>query len=224
MRHSPLVIGLTGGIGSGKSVVCDHFAQRGIAVSDADIVAREVVEPGCAALAQIHQHFGDDILAADGALNRRRLREIIFAQPAEKTWLEALLHPLINAEIRRQLAGAGGPYVIFVSPLLLETRQFELADRILVIDASEQLQIERATRRDQNAAAQIAAIMQTQLSRQARCARADDIIANHGDIAELDEQVETLHRRYLALAQSTARATQPSTTPSTAPSHRQPKQ
>jgi dephospho-CoA kinase len=198
----PLIIGLTGGIGSGKSEASKRFAERGIVVVDADLVAREVVEPDRAALTQIAAHFGPDILDTTGHLNRSKLREIIFSDPAEKQWLELLLHPIINAEIRHQLANATSVYAILASPLLLETQQFQLVDRILVIDTSEQLQIERASYRDKNNEAQIKAIMQTQLSRQERCARATDIIQNHGNITELDAQVEKLHQLYLELAQS----------------------
>lgn len=196
----PLIIGLTGGIGSGKSEASKRFAERGILIVDADVVAREVVEPGCTALTQIGAHFGKDILDKLGNLNRSKLREIIFSHPAEKQWLESLLHPIINASIRQQLADAQSAYAILASPLLLETQQFQLVDRILVIDANERLQIERAGQRDRNNETQIKAIMQTQLSRQERCARADDMIQNHGDINELDMQVEKLHHFYLALA------------------------
>lgn len=206
MNAPRLIIGLTGGIGSGKSVVCNRFAQRGILIVDADVVAREVVEPGCDALRQIQDHFGEVILQPDGKLNRSKLRDIIFTDPAEKKWLESLLHPLINTEIRQQLSMAKSHYAILASPLLLETKQFQLVNRILVVDASEQLQIERASHRDKSNEAQIKAIMQTQLSRQDRCARANDIIQNHGDIHELDNQVEKLHQLYLELAQSTAPA------------------
>ncbi len=198
----PFIIGLTGGIGSGKSEVSARFSKRGIEIVDADVVAREVVAPGSIVLKQIHAHFGDEILDVAGNLHRSKLREIIFANPTEKQWLESLLHPIINASIRDQLANSTSAYSILASPLLLETQQFKLVDRILVVDATEQLQIDRASRRDKNNESQIKAIMQTQLSRQERCARADDIIQNHGDIDELDEQVEKLHRLYLALAQS----------------------
>lgn len=201
----PLIIGLTGGIGSGKSEASKRFAERGVLVVDTDVVAREVVEPGKPALMQIAAHFGTDILDATGSLKRGKLREIIFSNSTEKQWLESLLHPIINAEIRRQLAGATSPYSILASPLLLESRQFELVDRILVIDASEQQQLERASKRDKNNEGQIKAIMQTQLSRQERCARATDIIQNHGSIDEIDEQVGKLHQLYLELAQSAAK-------------------
>ncbi|MDR7091708.1 dephospho-CoA kinase [Cellvibrio fibrivorans] len=201
----PLIIGLTGGIGSGKSEASKRFIERGILVVDADVVAREVVEPGSPALTQIAAHFGPVILDATGNLQRSKLREIIFSNPSEKQWLESLLHPIINTEIRRQLAGAMSVYAILASPLLLETQQFQLVDRILVIDTSEQHQLERASHRDKSNEAQIKAIMQTQLSRQERCARATDIIQNHGSIDELDAQVEKLHQLYLELAQSTAK-------------------
>lgn len=197
-----LIVGLTGGIGSGKSEASKRFAQRGVLVVDADIVAREVVAPDSVALAQIVAHFGADIIDIAGNLKRGKLREIIFSNPTEKQWLESLLHPIINTEIRRQLTNSTSIYSILASPLLLETQQFLLVDRILVIDTSEQHQLERASKRDKNNEAQIKAIMQTQLSRQERCARATDIIQNHGSIDELDEQVEKLHRLYLELAQS----------------------
>lgn len=181
-----------------------RFAKRGIFIVDADIVAREVVEPGSEALSQIQSHFGDDILEATGKLNRGKLRNIIFSDTSEKKWLESVLHPLINAEIRHKLSTAKSYYSILASPLLLETTQFQLVGRVLVIDATESLQIARARRRDASSDAQIKAIMSAQLSRTERCARANDIIQNHGDIDELDIQVEKLHQFYLDLAQSTA--------------------
>lgn len=203
MVNEKLIIGLTGGIGSGKSEVCRRFSAKGITVVDADVVAREVVEPGMPALDKIREHFGDEILLSRSAriLNRSKLREIIFNDPAEKNWLEKLLHPLVNQQIRKQLENAYTPYVILASPLLLETQQYQLVDRILVIDASEQLQVERASKRDTNNEAQIKAIMQTQLSRQERCARANDIIQNDGQLTDLDEQIDRLHQLYLGLAQ-----------------------
>lgn len=200
-----LIVGLTGGIGSGKSEVCRRFTACGITVIDADLVAREVVEPGAPALEKIRAHFGEDILHAStetqpASLNRVKLRELIFSNPTEKDWLEKLLHPIINQRIREQLAAAASPYIILASPLLLETQQYLLVDRVLVIDASEELQIARASQRDLNNEAQIRAIMKTQLSRQERCSHADDIIHNHGSLIELDEQIEKLHHFYLELA------------------------
>src|SRR3989338_6241173 len=142
-----LKIGLTGGIGSGKTAATDHFQQLGIAVVDADVVAREVVVPGSPALAQIAEHFGAQILDHSGALDRAQLRKIIFSNPSEKSWLETLLHPLIRTEILRQLEQAHSPYAILVSPLLFETGQHLLVDRTLLIDAPEALQVSRATAR-----------------------------------------------------------------------------
>lgn len=200
MENHKLIVGLTGGIGSGKSEVSRRFALLGIDIIDADEEARSVVAPGSEALKQIHAHFGDAILLADGTLNRAALREIIFTNPAEKNWLEQLLHPIINTAIRKKLAKSSSAYALLSSPLLLETTQHQLVDRVLVVDTSEQLQLERASARDKNNQAQIEAIMATQLSRQERCSRANDIIQNHGDIDELDEQVQKLHQLYCEIA------------------------
>lgn len=205
MANNTFVVGVTGGIGSGKSEVCRRFIAKGITVVDADVVARMVVAPGTAALEEIRTHFGEGILLPatenqQAMLNRTKLRDIIFSDPKEKAWLEQLLHPLINQQIRTQLKAASEPYVILASPLLLETQQHLLTNRVLVIDTSEQLQIERASYRDASNEAQIKAIMETQLSRQDRCARANDIIQNHGTLDELDEQVDKLHQLYLELA------------------------
>lgn len=196
-----LIVGLTGGIGSGKSEVSRRFQLRGVNVVDADEMARAVVEPGEPALVEIAQHFGADILTATGELDRAQLRAIIFSSPEQKQWLESLLHPLINARIRSALARSStSRYAILSSPLLLETSQHTLVDRILVIDASEDLQITRASLRDRNNITQIKAIMATQLSREARLENADDIIHNHGDLLELDTQIEDLHHQYLLLS------------------------
>lgn len=196
-----MIVGLTGGIGSGKSQASKRFAMHRITVVNADIVAREVVVPGSPALQSIAQHFGDQVIETDGNLNRRKLRDIIFKTPTEKQWLEALLHPLINSEIRRQLNASTSLYTILESPLLLETKQYEMVDRILVVDVSEMVQIERASLRDNSDAQKIKAIMETQFSRQERCARAHDIIQNHGSIDELNQQVDKLHELYSELAQ-----------------------
>lgn len=203
-----MIVGLTGGIGSGKSQASKRFAMHNITIVNADTVAREVVMPGSAALQSITQHFGNEVIETDGTLNRRKLREIIFETPTEKEWLEALLHPLINAEIRRQLHASTTLYTILESPLLLETNQYELVSRILVVDVSEMMQIERASSRDKSDEQQIKAIMETQLSRQERCARAHDIIQNHGSIDELNQQVDKLHELYSELAQLETTSTQ----------------
>lgn len=198
-----MIVGLTGGIGSGKSEVSRRFETHGITVVDADIVAREVVKPYTPALNAIALHFGSHILSIDQTLNRSELRNIIFANPAEKKWLENLLHPIIRTEILSQLTASNSIYTILSSPLLLETDQYLLSDRILVIDADEQLQIARASARDSNSVEQIKKIMATQLTQSQRNAKADDIIYNNGNLTELDMQVHKLHQYYFALAQNT---------------------
>lgn len=195
-----MIVGLTGGIGSGKSEVSRRFEQLGITVVDADIVAREVVAPDSETLTAIAEHFGHDILNQDKTLNRHKLRGLIFDHSEEKFWLENLLHPIIRTETIAQLEASKSPYTILSSPLLLETTQHELVDRILVIDASEDLQLTRATTRDANGTEQIKKIMATQMKRAERCAKADDIIHNHGDLAELDSQIHLLHASYVKLA------------------------
>ncbi|MFA5495977.1 MAG: dephospho-CoA kinase [Porticoccaceae bacterium] len=194
------IVGLTGGIGCGKSVVAERFQHLGITVVNADIASRKVVEPGMPALSAIARHFGGDILLADGNLDRAALRARIFADPAAKLWLEQLLHPLIGEWIQRQLAVASGPYVILESPLLLETSQHRRVDRVLVVDVAEATQIARASARDSTSEEQINAIMASQLSRLKRLAMADDIIDNSGSLESLDAQVAQLHRHYLELA------------------------
>lgn len=197
---SKLVIGLTGGIGSGKSTVAGLFRNLGIAVIDADQCSRLVVEPGRPALQEIAQHFGNNILLADGNLDRKQLRNIIFTNPAEKTWLETLLHPLILDEIRMQLANATSAYAILESPLLVETGQGSLCHRILVVDVTEQQQVERTMQRDNNSRELVSAIMQAQATRAQRLNSAHDVIDNTGQAQYLQQQVERLHRNYLDLA------------------------
>jgi dephospho-CoA kinase len=194
------VVGITGGIGSGKTAVTDRFAKLSIEIIDADIAARVVVEPGTAALNTIAEHFGSSILLTDGNLDRAALRTRIFSEVAGKKWLENLLHPLIGEEIMHQLAAAQSPYVIFVSPLLLEASQNVLCDRILVVDVPEQTQISRTISRDDNDEAQVRRIISTQLSRQQRLEQADDVIENNQALAQLDEPIERLHQQYLAMA------------------------
>jgi dephospho-CoA kinase len=194
------VVGVTGGIGSGKTAVTNIFAELGIAIVDADVASRVVVEPGQPALVEIAAHCGPDILLPDGTMDRAAMRQRIFSDPAEKQWLEQLLHPLINIEIHRQLAAAGSPYAIFVSPLLVEGSHGELCDRLLVVDVPEHLQLARTMARDQNDAEQVKRIMASQASREQRLARADDVIENNGTLAQLREHVDALHQRYLALA------------------------
>jgi dephospho-CoA kinase len=194
------VVGITGGIGSGKTAVTDRFAKLSIEIIDADIAARVVVEPGTTALGAIAEHFGPSILLADGNLDRAALRTRIFSDASEKKWLESLLHPLIGEEIMHQLATAQSLYVIFVSPLLLEAGQNALCDRILVVDVPEQTQISRTINRDDNDEAQVRRIISTQLSRQLRLEQANDVIENNQGLAQLDEPIERLHQQYLAMA------------------------
>ncbi len=193
----PFILGLTGGIGSGKSAATAWFEEQGIQVVDADIVAREVVQIGQPALAQIQQQFGDWVILDNGELNRRALREHIFTHPNARKTLEAITHPAIRSEIIQQLQRATSPYVILVSPLLFETEQHQLTQHTLLIDASEHIQLIRATQRDQQSAEQIQQIIQAQMSRQKKQALADDIIINDGDLIHLYQQLAPLHQQYL---------------------------
>lgn len=192
-----LIIGLTGGIGSGKTTVANLFAEHGVSIIDADQVAREVVEPGTVALSQITARFGNGILKPDGQLNRSKLRETIFANPAERQWLENLLHPLIRARMRLLAEQATSPYCLLVIPLLLEGKPNELIQRILVVDAPEALQIARTQARDNVTTEQVASIMQSQVAREQRLAAADDVIYNDGNLNSLKLQVQALHIKYL---------------------------
>lgn len=201
-----LKIGLTGGIGSGKSTVANLFAELGIPIIDADVVSRQVVEPGTPALQKIVQHFGEEVLQKDGTLNRAALRDKVFGFDEERLWLEQLLHPLILEEMQIESEAAHGPYCILVIPLLLEIAPYEIIGRILVVDAPETLQTERAIQRDQLSAAQIEAILKAQTNRLQRLAVADDVIHNDGSLADLKQQVLKLHGRYLQLSQNQANA------------------
>lgn len=195
-----LVIGLTGGIGSGKTAVSDRFESLGITIVDADLASRIVVEPGKPALAAISTHFGADLILADGNLNRAAMRQRIFADPAAKQWLESLLHPLIGKEIDRQLKNSTSPYTLLVSPLLLETSQRKRCDRILVVDVPVDVQIARASRRDNNDPTLIKSIIASQMPREERLNYADDVISNEGDLATLYQHVDTLHQKYLEMS------------------------
>jgi len=197
-----IIIGLTGGIGSGKTTVSNLFSELGITVVDADIAAREVVKTGSTALKEIQAHFGDKTINSDGSLNRKGLRERVFNNETERHWLEALLHPLIKKRLEQQLKTTHSMYAILSSPLLLETDQHQLTQRILVIDVPEALQLDRASSRDQNSREQIKAIMAAQMNRKARCERADDIILNDSDTDQLKAKVLSLHQRYLELAKA----------------------
>jgi len=199
-----LVVGITGGIGSGKSEVTRRFESLGITVVDADLAARVIVEPGGSALAAIAEHFGTGVIMADGTLDRAALRQKVFADETERHWLERLTHPLIGKEIQRQLESADSPYSILSSPLLLETRQKDLVDCVVVVDVPEATQLERASRRDANSEEQIRRIMAAQMSRDKRLEQADIVIDNSQPLAELDAIVEELHKEFLQRAENSA--------------------
>jgi len=196
-----LVVALTGGIGSGKSTVSQRLAALGVPVIDADVLARELTAGGSDALAEIEREFGPDVLRGDGSLNRAALRRLAFADDACRKRLEAILHPRIRERMQTQAAALTGPYALLVIPLLFETGQAGLADRILVVDAPEAVQLERVQLRAGLAPEEIGRIMASQVSRTERLRRADDIIDNSGDIASLIRQTDELHQTYLRLAQ-----------------------
>ncbi|QTP55272.1 dephospho-CoA kinase [Billgrantia sulfidoxydans] len=200
-----MIVGVTGGIASGKSTVARAFAALGVPWVDADDVAREVVEPGEPALAEIAARFGGQVLQADGSLNRRALREIVFADPNQRLWLESVTHPRIRQRILahlERLQRTGAPYVLLVSPLLFESGQSEMVDRRLVIDVPESVQLARTAARDDVDEKQARAILAAQMPRSERLARADDVIDNSGSEAALAAQVAELDRRYRELAEN----------------------
>jgi dephospho-CoA kinase len=197
-----LRIGLTGGFACGKSETAKCFSQLGITVIDTDVIAREVVSKETFAFNEIANRYGKQVLTNNNELNRSHLREIIFNQPQEKQWLEELLHPLIIERMQQQAKQATSPYCVLVIPLLLEKNLKHLVERILVIDASEALQYQRAQQRDHLSSTQLDAILQTQVSRQQRLAQADDIIVNDGNLEKLKQEVFKLHERYLQLCLS----------------------
>lgn len=199
------VVAITGGIGSGKTTVANQFAELGIEVVDADVIAREVVEPGTPALAAIAAHFGPAVITPAGQLDRRRLRERVFTDPQAKSWLNALLHPLIRTEMQRQCAAARSPYCLLVVPLLVENRLTALANRVLVIDVDEATQIERTCRRDGVSHEQAQAILAAQANRAERLAAADDVLDNQNGTPEaIKSRILALHETYLAFASQQA--------------------
>jgi dephospho-CoA kinase len=201
MHSAKLVIGLTGGIGSGKSTVADLFQKLGITIIDTDQLARDVVQPHTAAFDTIVKKFGATVVSESGSINRKALRDIVFADPLARIWLEELLHPLIREEMSNQIATATSPYCIAVIPLLFETTPNPLINRILVVDITEDLQIQRASHRDQESVAKVEAILHAQASRKTRLTGAHDIIYNDKNPADLMPQVENLHKLYLSLCQ-----------------------
>ena len=194
------VVGLTGGIGSGKTAATDYLTTLGVTIVDADLASRVVVEPGKPALKAIAERFGDHVIAEDGALDRRALREIVFADPDALKALEGITHPAIGQELRNQIAASKSPYTVLVSPLLFETSQKDLVHRTLVIDAPAELQVKRTMARDHVPEEQVAAIMKAQLERTRRLDQADDVVENHGSPEKLHSELEVLHKLYLELA------------------------
>ncbi len=196
------VVGVTGGIGSGKTAVTNLFAELGVTIVDADIASRIIVEPGKPALQAIAAHFGAEMLLPDGTLNRAAMRARIFSNADDKRWLEQLTHPLIGKEIQQQIANAKSPYAILVSPLLIEGDQHKFCHRILVVDVPESTQLQRTVQRDNNDAEQVKRIIASQATRAQRLSRADDVIENTGTLDDLRNKVAVLHEQYLQLAKS----------------------
>ncbi|WP_133491468.1 dephospho-CoA kinase [Alcanivorax sp. 24] len=194
------VVGVTGGIGSGKTAATDFLARLGITIVDADQASRIVVEPGQPALHAIVDRFGERILQEDGTLNRRALRDIVFSDDLARRELEAITHPAIGDQLRRQIQDSDSDYTVLVSPLLLEGRQKDMTHRVLVVDVPGDIQMARTVNRDQVPMEQVEAIMRAQLSREERLAQAHDVVTNDGPLERLHQQLEQLHQRYLELA------------------------
>lgn len=195
------IIGLSGGIASGKTTVANLFNKHfNIDIVDADIVAREVVALGSEGLKQITAHFGEAILLEDGTLNRSKLRELIFSDPKQKLWLNDLLHPMIRDKIDSDLSKVTSPYALLVAPLLIENHMQGMADRVLIVDVPVEVQIERTMNRDNVSREQVASILKSQASREQRLAVADDVIKNHTKNQELLPQITDLHQKYLAIS------------------------
>src|SRR5690606_1918434 len=201
-KSEPLRIGLTGGIASGKSMIADMFAARGVPVIDTDVIARQVVEPGEPALQEIERQFGPEVISPYGQLDRRRLREVVFADDSKREALEAILHPRIRDAAVRQSSAAGGDYQVIVVPLLVESPMRHWMDRVLVVDCSEETQLQRLLERDAESREQAQRMIAAQASREERLAIADDVVNNDGSKEDAARQVEKLHRFYLDLAKS----------------------
>lgn len=193
-----MIIGLTGGIGSGKTAVSDSFEALGIDVVDADLASRVVVQKGKPCLLKIAQHFGEDILTKEAELDRAKLREIIFKSEEEKNWLESLLHPAIANQIQDELNASKSPYTILVSPLLLETNQKDFCSKVLAVDVPVETQIERTLKRDGVSKEQVQAIINSQISRNDRLNLADEVIVNDGTLEDLEIAVKILHEKFLS--------------------------
>jgi dephospho-CoA kinase len=196
-----LTIGLTGGIGSGKSEVARLFSRLGVPVIDADVIAHELVRPGEEALSEVVAVFGEQILAADGSLARKKLGDIVFNDPEKKQQLEAIIHPRVREQIRAcKDMNKDEPYIVVVIPLLLESGQHDLVDRVLIVVADESVRIGRVQARDGRNLAQIEAIIQSQADDRQRLAAADEVLDNNGSLDDLQHAVQQLHQKYAALA------------------------
>lgn len=196
MKTKTFCVGLTGGIGSGKTTVANYFERLGTPVIDADIIAQQVIHPTQPTYQTIIEHFGYQILNEDQTLNRRKLRQIIFSYPKQKLWLEKLLHPIIRQTIKTQIDQLSAPYCICVIPLLTESTGIDFIDHVLVVEATQELQLSRAAKRDKTTEALIKKIAQTQASDKERRAIADDVIINNGTLKDLEQQIEALHKKY----------------------------
>ena len=195
-KKKPFIVALTGGIASGKTAVSDTFAALGVPVVDTDLIARSVVEPGSPGLQQVAAAFGNEVLNADGGLDRTRLRQVIFADPQARARLESILHPLIARAARAELEQVTAAYAILVVPLLVESGLFEDADRVLVVDVPERVQIQRLMQRDGVTEASARRALQAQAGREQRLEKADDVLENTGTLAQLQASVRDLHRQY----------------------------
>ena len=193
-----MIVGLTGGIGSGKTAVSDLFHDLGITIVDADLASRVVVEKGREELNKIAEHFGEDILNSNGELDRAKLREVIFKSEEEKLWLESLLHPAIASQIQKELDSSESHYTILVSPLLLETDQKNFCSTVLVVDVPVEIQIERTSKRDNVPEEQIKSIIASQIDRDSRLEQADEVILNDGSVQQLESKVQELHKKFLS--------------------------
>lgn len=196
-----LIIGLTGGIGSGKSVASDKFKSLGITIVDADVASRTVVEPGKPALKEIEDHFGSGIITAEGKLDRNNLREIIATDPEERKWLESVTHPKIGEQITKEISESTSVYTLFVAPLLLETNSQEMCSRVVVVDVPKDVQIQRTAKRDKVSPNQVEQMVAAQMEREKRLEKADDVLLNSGTIEDLEKQVEELHKKYIQMVE-----------------------
>ncbi len=196
-----LIIGLTGGIGSGKSVASDKFKSLGITIVDADVASRTVVEPGKPALKEIEDHFGSGIITAEGKLDRNNLRKIIATDPEERKWLESVTHPKIGEQITKEISESTSVYTLFVAPLLLETNSQEMCSRVVVVDVPKDVQIRRTAKRDKVSPNQVEQMVAAQMEREKRLENADDVLLNSGTIEDLEKQVEELHKKYIQMVE-----------------------